>query len=290
MDGGQRTADSGQREGQQGPGIGERGGSGVDPVAKPRDMVKYLPTKGRTLIEMSVKNVLYDRKTLVFFGLSLILLVIPGYWAYSYDGSGIKGLDLFVTITMQVYLQFILLYACMLFGAALFAEEEENKTLTYLTSRPVSTIELVAYKYIGFVASVFVLFLIPLLLNYAIIATHTSYENTSDFMFKLGQYIGLMFVAIAAWGALFMFFGVYFRKYSLMVGLLYALLWETFVANFGTGIKFATVNYYIRSMAPIPFATAAGETPWGQALAAMVGLAAACLLLSWYFQRGKDYN
>ena len=290
MDGGQRAADSGQREGQQGPGIGQQGGSGVDPVAKLRDMVKYMPTKGRALLEMSVKNVLYDRKTLVFFGLSLILLVIPGYWAYSYDGSGIKGLDLFVTITMQVYLQFIILYACMLFGAALFAEEEENKTLTYLTSRPVSTIELVAYKYIGFVASVFVLFLIPLLLNYAIIATHTSYENTSDFMFKLGQYIGLMFVAIAAWGALFMFFGVYFRKYSLMVGLLYALLWETFVANFGTGIKFATVNYYIRSMAPVPFATAAGETPWGQALAAMAGLAAACIFLSWYFQRGKDYN
>jgi len=290
MDGGQRAADSGQREGQQGPGIGQQGGSGVDPVAKLRDMVKYMPTKGRALLEMSVKNVLYDRKTLVFFGLSLILLVIPGYWAYSYDGSGIKGLDLFVTITMQVYLQFIILYACMLFGAALFAEEEENKTLTYLTSRPVSTIELVAYKYIGFVASVLVLFLIPLLLNFAIIATHTSYEKTSDFLFELGQYIGLMFVAIAAWGALFMFFGVFFRKYSLMVGLLYALLWETFVANFGTGIKFATVNYYIRSMAPVPFSTAAGETPWGQALAAMVGLAAACLLLSWYFQRGKDYN
>jgi ABC-type transport system involved in multi-copper enzyme maturation permease subunit len=290
MDGGQRAADSGQREGQQGPGIGQQGGSGVDPVAKLRDMVKYMPTKGRALLEMSVKNVLYDRKTLVFFGLSLILLVIPGYWAYSYDGSGIKGLDLFVTITMQVYLQFIILYACMLFGAALFAEEEENKTLTYLTSRPVSTIELVAYKYIGFVASVLVLFLIPLLLNFAIIATHTSYEKTSDFLFELGQYIGLMFVAIAAWGALFMFFGVFFRKYSLMVGLLYALLWETFVANFGTGIKFATVNYYIRSMAPVPFATAAGETPWGQALAAMAGLAAACIFLSWYFQRGKDYN
>jgi ABC-type transport system involved in multi-copper enzyme maturation permease subunit len=263
---------------------------GTDLISKLRDMVKYLPTKGRTLIEMSVKNVLYDRKTLVFFGLSLILLVIPGYWAFTYDGSGIKGLDLFVTITMQVYLQFIILYACMLFGAALFAEEEENKTLTYLTSRPVSTFELVAYKYIGFVASVLVLFLIPLMLNFAIIATHTSYEKTSDFLFELAQYIGLMFVAIAAWGALFMFFGVFFRKYSLMVGLLYALLWETFVANFGTGIKFATVNYYIRSMAPVPFSTAAGETPWGQALAAMVGLAAACLFLSWYFQRGKDYN
>ncbi len=285
-----RSSGSGQQGGQQGTGIGQRGGSGIDPVAKLRDMVRYMPTKGRTLVEMSVKNILYDRKTLVFFGLSLFLLIIPGYWAYTYDGSGIRGLDLFVMITMLVYLQFIVLYACLLFGTSLFAEEEENKTLTYLTSRPVSTFELVVYKYIGFVMSVFVLFLVPLLLTFAIIATHTSYQLTSDFMFELGQYIGLMFVAVAAWGALFMFFGVYFRKYSLMVGLLYALLWETFVANIGASIKFATVNYYIRSLAPVPFASAAGETPWGQALAAMVGLAVACILLTWYFQRKKDYN
>jgi len=262
----------------------------IDPVAKLKDMIKYMPTKGRTLVEMSVKNVLYDRKTLVFFGLSMFLLVIPGYWAYTYDGTGINGLGLFVMIMMLVYLQFIVLYACLLFGASLFAEEEENKTLTYLTSRPVSTFELVVYKYIGFVVSVFVMFLVPLLLTFSIIATHTSYSLTSDFMFELGQYIGLMFVAIAAWGALFMFFGVFFKKYSLMVGLLYALLWETFVANIGTSIKYATVNYYIRSLAPVPFGGAAGETPWGQALAAMIGLAVVCILLTWYFQRGKDYN
>jgi len=264
--------------------------SGIGPVTKLQDMVKYMPTKGRALLEMTVKNILYDRKTLIFFGLSLFLLIIPGYWAYSTDGSGIKGLDLFVMITMLVYLQFIVLYACMLFGTSLFAEEEEHKTLTYLTSRPVSTFELVVYKYIGFVVSVFVMFSITLLLTFAIIATRTSYEVTSGFVFELGQYIGLMFVAIAAWGAFFMFFGVYFRKYSLMAGLLYALLWETFVANIPTSIKFATVNYYIRSLAPVAFNNVTGETPWGNALAAMLGLAAACLFLAWYFQRGKDYN
>jgi ABC-type transport system involved in multi-copper enzyme maturation permease subunit len=259
-------------------------------VDKLQDMVKYMPTKGRALLEMTVKNILYDRKTLIFFGLSLFLLIIPGYWAYSTDGTGIKGLDLFVMITMLVYLQFIVLYACMLFGTSLFAEEEEHKTLTYLTSRPVSTFELVVYKYIGFVVSVFVMFSITLLLTFAIIATRTSFDLISGFLFELGQYIGLMFVAIAAWGAFFMFFGVYFRKYSLMAGLLYALLWETFVANIPTSIKFATVNYYIRSMAPVAFNNVTGETPWGQALAAMLGFAAACLFLAWYFQRGKDYN
>jgi len=48
-------------------------------------------------------------------------------------------------------------------------------------------------------------------------------------------------------------------------------------------------NLLIENPLVLHFGGAAGETPWGQALAAMVGLAAACILLSWYFQRGNDY-
>jgi hypothetical protein len=49
-------------------------------------------------------------------------------------------------------------------------------------------------------------------------------------------------------------------------------------------------NLVIENPLVLPFRGAAGETPWGSALAAMLGLAAACIILSWYFQRGKDYN
>jgi len=49
-------------------------------------------------------------------------------------------------------------------------------------------------------------------------------------------------------------------------------------------------NLLLENEFVLPFGGAAGETPWGQALAAMAGLAVACILLSWYFRRGKDYN
>jgi|GEM_PF-6660387 len=258
---------------------------------KLHDAVKFAPTKGRALLEMTVQNILYDRKTLIFFGLSLFLLIIPGYWAYTWTPKSVPGTELFVVIVMLVYLQFIVLYACLLFGSSLFAEEEEQKTITYLTSRPVSNLELVVYKYIGFVLSVFFMFLIPLLLTFGIIATHTSFDLTSGFMFHLGQYIGLMFVAIAAWGAFFLFLGALLRKYALIGGLLYALFWETFIANIGTSIKYGTVNFYIRSLSP--YNTGLGGTDmmaWGSALASMIGFALVCLIMSWYIQRNKDYN
>jgi ABC-type transport system involved in multi-copper enzyme maturation permease subunit len=264
---------------------------GTDPVTKLKDAVKYIPTKGRAMLEMTVQNIFYDKKTLIFFGLSLFLLIIPGYWAYTWNSKSVSGLELFVIMTMMVYIQFIVIYACLLFGASLFAEEEEQRTITYLTSRPLSNFELVLYKYIGFVVSVFLMFLIPLLLAFGIIASHTSYDLTSDFMFHLGQYIGLMFVAIMAWGAFFMFLGVWLRKYALIAGLLYALFWETFVANIPTSIRYATANFYIRSMAPYNMGIGGADlAPWGSALAAMLGFAIVCLILSWYVQRNRDYN
>ena len=262
--------------------------AGRQPLVKLKDMVKYLPTKGRALLEMTVQNIFFDRKTLIFAGLSFLLLLIPGYWAYSYGSGSLPGLDLFALVALLIYLQFIVLYACLLFGASQFAEEEEQKTITYLTSRPITSLELVLYKYLGFVAVVFVMFLVPLLLNFAIIATHTSYETTSGFLFELGQYIGLLLLAVVAWGAFFMLLGVALGKQSLMAGLLYALLWETFMANIPTGIRYATVTYYLRSLAP--GSDPAVAAAWGQNLAALLGFALVCLVLAWFIQRRKDYN
>ena len=268
--------------------------SGSDFGTKFRDMIHYIPTKGRTLLEITVRNIFNDKKALIFFGLSMFLLIIPGYWAYSWTPKSPDGISMFVIVTMMIYLQFIVIYACLLFGTSQIAEEEEQRTITYLTSRPLSTAELIVYKYVGFVLSIFIMFIIPVLLNFAIICTHTSYELTSAFMFHLGQFIGLMFMAIAAWGAFFMFLGVVLKKFALLAGLLYGLFWETFIANIPSSIRYATMNHYIRSLSPyyVSFGvTGAGSaTVWYQALAVMVGFSSVCLLLAWYVQRNKDYN
>jgi len=268
--------------------------TGADVNTKLKDAVHYVPTKGRALLEMTVQNIFYDKKFLIFFGLALFLLIIPSYWAYTWTPKHPDGISMFIIVTMMIYLQFIVIYACLLFGTSQIAEEEEQRTITYLTSRPLSTFELVVYKYIGFVVSIFLMFVIPVLINFAIICTHTSYEITSDFLFHLGQYIGLLFVAIAAWGAFFMLLGTLLGKYALIAGLLYGLFWETFIANIPNAIRLATVNHYIRSVSPVYVSfgvTGAGvATPWGQALAVMIGFSIVCLMLTWYFQRGKDYN
>jgi ABC-type transport system involved in multi-copper enzyme maturation permease subunit len=264
-----------------------------------KDFVKGMPTRGRALLEMTIQNILYDRKTIVFFGLTLFLLVLPCYWVYADAANEIPGMSLFVVIDLIVYVQFIVLYACLLFGASLFVEEEEQRTMTYILSRPVSNMEIMFYKYVGFVISVFVMLVIPLLLNFAIICFRTPYEVSSAFIFDppyhLGQFIGLLFVAIAAWGAFFMFLGIYLKKYALIAGLLYALFWETFISNIPTDIRFGTVNHYVRSIAPIYFAlgddpSALEATPWGWALATLIGFSFVCVILSYLVLKRKDYH
>jgi len=258
------------------------------------DFFKGMPTRGRALLEMTVQNILYDKKTIVFFGLTLFLLVLPSYWVYADASNEIPGLDLFIMITMIIYIQFIVLYACMLFGSSLFVEEEEQRTMTYIISRPVSNLEIVFYKYVGFVISVFVVLVIPLIINFGIICLRTPYGDTSNFMFELGQFIGLLFVAVAAWGAFFMFLGIYLKKYALMAGLLYALFWETFISNIPTSIRLGTVNHYVRSIAPMYVSFdeqgVMNPTVWNHALAVLIGFALVFVILTYLVLRRKDYH
>lgn len=251
------------------------------------------------MLEMTIKSILYDRKTIIFFGLTLFLLVLPCYYIYDFEEASkdIAPLELFIIVMMIVYMQFIVLYASLLFGCSLYTEEEDQRTMSYLISRPVSNAEIVIYKYIGFVISVYIMLAIPLLLNLAILTTKVPLNETMDFMFEIGQFFGLMFLAIAAWGAFFMFLGIYLKKFALVAGLMYAIFWETFMANIPAGIRYGTISHYLRSLAPIyvsfgddPASAGLEATQWEHALVILIGFGLAFQLLTWFILRRKDYH
>jgi hypothetical protein len=138
-----------------------------------------------------------------------------------------------------------------------------------------------------------------LLINFGIICLRTPYEVTSDFLFDapyhLGQFLGLMFMSIASWGAFFMFLGIYLKKYALIAGLLYGLFWETFISNIPTDIRLGTVTHYVRSLSPIYF-TLGDEggmldpTRWEHALAVLFGFCIFFIITTYLVLKKKDYH
>ena len=66
------------------------------------------------------------------------------------ERSSISGIYIFSNMIMVLYLQFLILIMALFFGTSVCSEEVEWKTLTYLTTRPVSKSAIILGKYAAY--------------------------------------------------------------------------------------------------------------------------------------------
>ena len=203
--------------------------------------------RGLAMIELTIRSILFDRKTMALAAILVLLLAVPLLWHKYADPQGENvAMDFFVGIMAMIYLQFIVLYTCFLYASALLTAETEDRTMTYLISRPIPKTEILLYKYIGYLVSMFTLFAIPIILNYIILAIYGGAGDILRNLDVLAYILGGVFLAVMVWGALFIMLAAYFKN-PLMPGFFYCLIWESFVANLGGSLPKATVTYYVRS-------------------------------------------
>jgi len=257
--------------------------------------------RGYAMTMLTIRSILLDRKTLVLIVLLFLLLGIPGMWLVR-EGSTEKDaeMEVFMTIMILVYLQFIVLYTCLLYASSLVSAETEERTMTYLISRPISRFEILIYKYIGYVVSVFAIFALSTILNYIVLALHGGPVGFTRNLDMLGFTLGGVLIGVIGWGALFMLFASVFKN-PLMPGFLYSLFWESLLANAGGNISRATFTYQIRTfifngLPRIGEDLSDGDLPvhggHSPEMAFLVTVIAAVvmLLMSWWFVRKRDFN
>lgn len=260
---------------------------------------RAVKNRGLALIWLTMRTILFDKKTILVILMLLALLAIPAQWLREPpsddEGAAMQG---FLMIIVILYLQFIVLYVCLLYGSSVITSEVEDRTLTYLLSRPITKLEIIVFKYIGYVISVFLLFALPTVLNYLMMAPYeegaSGISSNADF---LAFCLGGMFMGIMAWGAFFMMLATMVKN-PLMPGLVYCLFWESLIANIGGNISKVTLTYQIRTFIARGITEtrgAFGDNPWGdypswQAFLIAMVVAFVCLLLSWQVMKGKDFH
>lgn len=309
---------------------------------RPRDPGGRTGIKVWTLILLTIRSILLDRKTVVVGAVLTLLLVIPAAWLHytpdeqgddtdvgadgpgageggdesgagegdppqEEDGAGQENgeeeigpaMDVFMTIMVFVYLQFLVLYVCFLYASGTITTEMDEKTMTYLIARPLGKHVILGAKYIGLVVSIFLLFSIPAVINYLLLAGYRDPSGVSGNTDLLVASLGGILLAVTMWTALFMFMASVFRN-PLMPGFLYCLFWETTIANVGTNISRLTVTYQVRTFIlqwimrtreylqhedDLPVH---GEYPPGSAFLMGVIAATAFLVLAWNAFRTRD--
>jgi ABC-2 type transport system permease protein len=145
-----------------------------------------------------------------------------------------------------LYIRFIIPVLGVFYGTALIADEIEDKTITYLFTRPIRRSAVLLGKYLAYVVCASLLILPSVVLVYFLIVPIGNGSIGAAFP-SLVKDLGMLVVGLAAYGAVFALVGTRLKR-PLVAGLVFAFGWEPFVLLFPGYLRRATVAYYLQAL------------------------------------------
>ena len=157
-------------------------------------------------------------------------------------GPAIFGLMIWV-----FYLRFTVPVLGVFYGTSLIADEVEDKTITYLFTRPIRRGAVLVGKYLAYLACTIFVVLPSVVLVYLLVVPMQGSLGGS--FLDLVKDLALLALGLAVYGALFAFIGAKFKR-PLLIGLIFIFGWEQAALAFPGYLKKFTVAYYLQALVP----------------------------------------
>jgi len=207
------------------------------------------------IFDLSLGQMLWSRRS-VFLGvllggpvvLALALRVITTLYTpgFRINGAVAGGAAIFGMMIWLLYIRFIVPILGVFYGTALIADEVEDKTITYLFTRPIPRSAVLFGKYLAYLVCTSLLILPSVVLVYFLVVPIAGGSIGAAFP-SLVKDLGMLVVGLAAYGAVFAFVGTRLKR-PLVAGLVFAFGWEPGVLLFPGYLKRATVAYYLQAL------------------------------------------
>jgi ABC-type transport system involved in multi-copper enzyme maturation permease subunit len=210
------------------------------------------------IFDLSLGEMLWSRRS-VFLALlvggpvllaviSRVVVAAMPASALRVNGQAVSGPAIFGMMMWLLYIRFIVPILGVFYGTALIADEVEDRTITYLFTRPISRGSILLGKYLAYVACTVLLILPSVVLVYFLIVPMGGGSIAASFP-ALVKDLGMLAVGLVAYGAVFAWVGTRI-KHPLVAGLVFVLGWEPGVLLFPGYLKRATVAYYLQALVP----------------------------------------
>jgi ABC-type transport system involved in multi-copper enzyme maturation permease subunit len=208
------------------------------------------------ILDLSLGEMLWSRRTIfmalvvggpIVIALVVRLLVMLRGSVVDVDGIRMTGPTMFGLMIWVFYLRFTVPVLGVFYGTALMADEVEDKTLTYLFTRPIRRGAVLLGKYLAYMAVTGFVVLPSVVVVYLLIAPLGSHLGAS--FIPLLKDLGLLALGLAVYGAVFAFIGAQFKR-PLLIGLVFIFGWEQAALAFPGYLKKFTVAYYLQALVP----------------------------------------
>jgi ABC-2 type transport system permease protein len=163
------------------------------------------------------------------------------------NGAGLNGPTLFGILIWLLFVRFVVPVLGVFYGTSLIADEVDDKTITYLFTRPVPRSAVLLGKYLSYLACVMLLVLPSVVVVYFLVVPIGG--NIGRSFPALAEDLGMLIAGLATYGAVFAFVGARLKR-PLVVGLVYAFGWESTVLLIPGYLKRLSVAYYLQALVP----------------------------------------
>ena len=224
---------------------------------RPPHKMPSLTTASLRVFDLSLGEMLWSRRT-VFLALvvggpvliAIILRVVDALNVPAMRVNGVRlgGPSIFGLMLWFLFLRFIVPVLGIFYGTALMADEVEDKTITYLFTRPIPRSAVLIGKYLAYLASTVLIVLPSVMLVYFLVVPIGGGAIAASFPTLLRD-LALLAIGLAVYGALFAAVGAWIKR-PVLVGLFFAFGWENFALALPGYMKRFTVAFYTQSLVP----------------------------------------
>jgi len=207
------------------------------------------------IFDLSLGEMLWSRRS-VFLGillggpvvLAVILRIVDTLHTSGFrvNGAAVGGSTVFGMMIWLLFIRFIVPVLGVFYGTSLIADEVEDKTITYLFTRPIPRRAVLLGKFFAYLACTVLLVLPSVMLVFFLIVSTGGGSIGAAFPALVAD-LGMLAVGLASYGALFALVGTRLKR-PLVVGLVFAFGWEPAVLFFPGYLKRLSVAYYLQAL------------------------------------------
>jgi ABC-type transport system involved in multi-copper enzyme maturation permease subunit len=203
------------------------------------------------VFDISIGEMLWSRRT-IFMLLVVGLPVLGAFFFRAYVMLGgplqhVTGPTIFGMMIWIAFVRFSVPVLGVFYGTALIADEVEDKTITYLFTRPIPRSAVLMGKYLAYLACTLCVVLPSVVLVWVLVVPVGGGLGTN--FPDLVTDLALIAIGLAVYGAVFALIGCTLKR-PLLFGLVFVFGWETIALAIPGYLKRFTVAYYVQGLVP----------------------------------------
>jgi ABC-2 type transport system permease protein len=207
------------------------------------------------VFELSLGEMLWSKRTIfmalvvggpVILAIVVRLLQASGIPALRVNNARVGGAAMFGMMIWVLFVRFIVPVLGVFYGTSLVADEVEDKTITYLFTRPIQRGAVLMGKYLAYLVCTALVVLPSVMIVYFMIVPFSDVPATFGMLVKD---LGILAIGLAVYGALFALIGAVLKR-PLVIGLVFAFGWEQMALLMPGYLRRFTLAHYVQALVP----------------------------------------